>query len=138
MAEQIGSSFEKVTNNIKVSAESEYISERSVPEDSEFFFAYTIQITNMGEKPARLMSRHWIITDGHGRTHEVKGDGVVGEQPVIAPGESYEYSSFCPLETPTGTMQGSYKMVYMQGGSVGEGFQIEIPRFFLIEPSSFN
>lgn len=131
-------SSEKTTHNVKVQALSQYIPERSDPHLGEYFFAYTIQITNLGSIPVQLLGRHWIITDGQGRKQEVKGEGVVGEQPLIPPGESFQYSSFCPLETPTGTMQGTYQMIFVEAGKHGGNFDIEIPRFFLIEPSSFN
>ncbi|MDO8462067.1 MAG: Co2+/Mg2+ efflux protein ApaG [Deltaproteobacteria bacterium] len=100
-----------VTQGIRVDVQSEYISERSDPERNLYFFAYHIRITNEGETTAQLVSRHWIITDGDGKTEEVKGPGVVGEQPTLEPGDSFQYSSFCPLSTPVGVMQGSYQMV---------------------------
>jgi len=119
---------------IKIEAESRYVPEQSDPKANYYFFAYRIKITNMGKEASQLLNRHWVITDGHGRVNEVKGEGVVGAQPTIEPGETYEYSSFCPLETPTGIMTGSYEMMR----KTGEKYNVEIPSFFLVEPSSFH
>ena len=91
------STSEAVTNNVRVEVESAYASERSQPFQSEWFFTYTVRITNEGVDTVQLLSRHWIITDATGHTDEVKGPGVVGEQPVLGPGESFEYTSSCPL-----------------------------------------
>ena len=102
--------------------ESLYDEERSSPEESYFFFAYQVRISNEGEETAQLLSREWIITDAQGREQRVQGPGVVGEQPVLRPGEMFEYTSFCPLPTPVGTMHGSYQMV-TRGG---ERFDAEI------------
>ncbi len=99
-----------VTRGLKIEVESEYIPDRSNPERNVYFFAYHVVITNEGEETVQLITRHWIITNGDGRKEEVKGPGVVGEQPILAPGESFEYSSFCPLDTPFGMMHGSYQM----------------------------
>ena len=109
---------------------SKYVAERSNPVRSEFFFAYRIRIGNEGQQTVKLVSRHWIITDAHGKVQEVQGAGVVGEQPVLAPGESFEYSSACPLTTPFGSMEGSYQMVT----DSGESFDAEIPPFSLSQP----
>ncbi|MGE3975059.1 MAG: Co2+/Mg2+ efflux protein ApaG [Bdellovibrionales bacterium] len=128
-------SSEKTTHNFRVRAVSQYIPEQSDPHGKRYFFGYNIQITNLGTKPAQLLARHWIITDGQGRTQEVKGEGVVGDQPLIPPGGSYQYSSFCPLETTTGTMEGTYQMVDPETRKI---FNIDIPRFFLVEPGSYN
>ena len=95
-----------------------------------FFWAYTVTIENRGEAPIQLKSRHWRITDGNGQLHDVRGSGVVGEQPVIGPGESYEYTSGCPLGTPSGLMGGEYTMQDV----AGERFQIAIPLFSLDSP----
>ena len=105
---------------------SRYMPEQSHPLQDEWVFQYTVRITNQGSETVQLISRHWIITDGHDRTREVKGAGVVGEQPVLRPGESFKYSSWCPLATPTGVMRGTYQM----SGS-GRQFDIEIAPFGL-------
>jgi len=102
---------------LKVEVESEYIADRSDIERGYYFFAYHVTLTNEGAEPVQLISRHWVITDANGKVEEVRGAGVIGEQPVIAPGESYQYSSFCPLNTPVGNMHGSYQMVTESGES---------------------
>jgi len=122
------------TRGIRVQVESFYDEERSSPQDSYYFFAYQVRISNLGEEPARLLSREWIITDGNGETQRVQGPGVVGEQPVIAPGGEFEYMSFCPLQTPVGSMQGSYLMVLQSG----ESFGAEIAPFSLAAPHAVN
>src|SRR5947207_1075826 len=106
------STSEAVTNNVRVEVESQYAAEQSQPFQSHWFFHYTVRITNEGDETVQLISRHWIITDATGHVEEVKGDGVVGEQPVLGPGESFEYSSWCPLKTVTGVMRGTYQMVH--------------------------
>lgn len=116
-----------VTRGVKVEVETQYIVERSDPERNIYFFAYHIRITNEGEETVQLISRHWIITNAEGKTEEVQGPGVVGEQPSLEPGESFEYSSFCPLNTSTGTMHGTYQMVTEDGKS----FEATIPPFTL-------
>ncbi len=121
---------EAVTRGIKVRVESEYAPERSQPSQNQWFFLYTITISNEGTEPAQLMTRHWIISDGRGAVHEVEGEGVIGEQPVLAPGAAYDYVSGCPLTTPSGAMQGSYGMV----GEDGSTFDVAIPRFALMAP----
>ena len=115
---------------IIVSAYPQYVADQSDPERDHYLFAYTIRITNSGTVAAQLISRHWIITDGELRVEEVRGLGVVGEQPLIRPGETYEYSSGCQLETPVGTMRGNYQMVAEDGTS----FEAEIPEFTLSIP----
>ena len=115
---------------IIVSAYPQYVADQSDPEREHYLFAYTIRITNTGTVAAQLISRHWFITDGELRVEEVRGLGVVGEQPLIRPGETYEYSSGCQLETPVGTMHGSYQMVAEDGTS----FVAEIPQFTLSIP----
>ena len=119
---------EATTNDIRVQVLSRYSQENSAP--GEWVFEYTIRITNQGEDTVQLLTRHWIITDALERTREVQGPGVVGKQPVLAPGESFEYSSWCPLKTPTGMMYGTYQMV-SAGGKV---FDIEIAPFALRAP----
>lgn len=145
-------SFEKaLTRGVEVQVRSFFVPEHSDTSASHYFFSYHIRIRNDGDRPVRLLSRHWIITDGNGRVEEVKGPGVVGQQPLIPPGEEFEYESFCPLPTPTGMMRGSYQFLFSgRGGpnesSVGsvridderELVDIEIPQFFLVEPNSFH
>lgn len=114
-------------NRIEVQAVSAYIADQSSPEAGEYTFAYTITITNLGEQTAQLVSRHWVITDGNDEIQEVKGKGVVGEQPILPPGSSFEYTSGTLLKTPTGTMRGSYQML----GEDGDIFDADIPTFNL-------
>ena len=123
----------QVTQNIEIEVCPAYVPEESDPSQNHYFFAYTVRIRNLGLLPAQLVSRHWIITNGLGTTEEVRGAGVVGLQPVILPGQAFEYSSFCPLPTPTGTMKGSYQMVIDDGASI----DVEIPQFYLVEPNSY-
>ena len=124
------STSEAVTNNVRVEVESQYAPEHSQPFQSQWFFYYTVRITNEGAETAQLLSRHWIITDATGQVEEVRGLGVVGEQPVLAPGESFQYTSGCPLKTSTGVMRGTYQMV-TEGG---DRFDVEIAPFALHEP----
>lgn len=121
---------EAMTRGIKVSVVSEYAADRSRPLQQQYFFLYTITIANEGAETVQLMTRHWIITDGGGKVEEVKGDGVVGQQPILAPGQSFTYTSGCPLTTPFGTMEGTYQMV-TRGG---EEFDARIAPFTLSEP----
>ncbi len=121
---------EAVTNNVRVEVESQYAPERSLPFQNQWFFHYTVRITNERDETVQLLSRHWIITDAAGHTEEVRGPGVVGEQPVLAPGESFQYTSGCPLRTSTGVMHGTYQMVTEDG----EHFDVEIAPFALHEP----
>ena len=100
---------------IEVSAKAEYVASQSRPEDEHYVFAYHITIRNTGSEPAQLISRHWVITDGNGKMQEVHGQGVIGEQPLLAPGESFRYTSGCVMETPVGTMHGSYQMLARDG-----------------------
>jgi ApaG protein len=121
---------EAVTRNIRVSVESEFAPERSNPHQNQWFFLYTIRITNEGRETVQLLSRHWIITNAMGEVKEVQGPGVIGKKPMLEPGESFEYTSGCPLTTPFGSMRGTYQMV-----TTGkEHFEIEIPAFTLTEP----
>ncbi|HEV8578026.1 MAG TPA: Co2+/Mg2+ efflux protein ApaG [Thermoanaerobaculia bacterium] len=122
------------TRGIRVQVRSFYDEERSSPEENYFFFAYQVRISNVGRETAQLVSREWIITDGNGDTQRVHGPGVVGEQPVLAPGEAFEYTSFCPLPTAVGTMHGSYHMVLESG----ESFAAEIAPFSLAVPHAVN
>jgi ApaG protein len=121
---------EAVTRDIRVSVVAEYSSQRSRPHDRQWCFLYTITITNEGRQAVQLMSRHWVITNADGAIEEVRGPGVVGEQPVLQPGGSFTYTSGCPLRTPFGTMEGSYQMV----GSDGASFDVRIATFTLSEP----
>lgn len=123
-----------VTNSVRVSVEAIYVPDQSAPDQNHYFFAYRVTITNEGDEPVRLMSRHWIITDGKGHVEEVRGPGVVGQRPIIAPGESFEYTSACPLHTPVGTMQGTYQMV----SDDGERFDAEVAPFTLAHPNALN
>jgi ApaG protein len=117
-----------VTVRVSVS----YLPEQSEPAHGRWFWAYHIRIENDGETTIQLLTRHWIITDGRGEQHEVQGEGVVGDQPQIDPGESYDYVSGCPLQTPTGSMEGSYGMV----DENGDVFNMPIPRFSLLAPAT--
>jgi ApaG protein len=124
------SSSQAVTNNVRVEVESEYAPERSQPFQHEWFFLYTVRIRNEGGEKVQLLSRHWIVTDATGHTEEYKGPGVVGEQPVLAPGDSFQYTSGCPLRTSTGVMRGTYQMV----SESGDRFDVQIAPFALHEP----
>lgn len=119
-----------VTRNVRVQVRCKYAPERSNPAAHRWFFVYTITITNEGEETVQLMTRHWVITDGDNHVEEVRGPGVVGEQPVLSPGKSFTYSSGCPLRTPFGMMEGTYQMVTTSG----EGFDARIAPFALSEP----
>ena len=121
-------------HGIRVQVVSQYIPQRSLPNDEQYFFAYHVRILNEGAAPAQLISRHWIITDGTGKQEQVRGPGVIGEQPRLEPGESFEYTSACPLRTPVGTMQGAYRMVRDDGVE----FDAEIAPFTLAMPSALH
>lgn len=125
---------EQTTRGIRVEAESYYVPERSSEREGYFFFAYRIRISNVGADTVQLVSREWMITDGNGQTQHVAGPGVVGEQPVLMPGTSFEYTSFCPLTTPVGSMQGSYRMLL----TGGERFDASIAPFTLAVPTAVN
>jgi len=118
---------EAITKDIHVKVVLRYGLPRSRPLEDEWIFAYTVRITNQSPETVQLVSRHWIIADGFNRTREVKGPGAVGEQPVLAPGESFKYASWCPLATPTGDMRGAYQM----SSAGGNRFDIEIAPFGL-------
>jgi ApaG protein len=122
------------TNGIRVQVTTKYLPERSSPRDHEYLFAYFIRISNVGSETAQLISRHWVITNTDGEEEEVTGDGVVGEQPVLAPGAVYNYNSFCHLKTPVGTMHGEYTMVTPSG----ETFEARIAPFTLAVPNALN
>ncbi len=119
---------------MKVAVESRYLPEQSRPEAGEYAFAYTVRVTNSGTVPAQLISRHWIITDTNGQVLEVKGLGVVGKQPLLGPGQSFEYTSGSQLATPTGSMHGSYFCV----AEDGERFEAPIPEFALTMPHTLH
>jgi len=121
---------EATTRGVRVQVRSEYAAERSQPSRNQWFFLYTVTITNEGTESVQLLTRHWIITDGAGQVDEVKGPGVVGKQPTLAPGESFEYTSGCPLSTPFGIMEGTYQMV----AEGGDQFDARIAPFTLSEP----
>ena len=122
------------TRGIRVEVETEYIEERSEPRSGYFFFAYHIRISNVGTETVQLASRTWIITDGDGNVEHVQGPGVVGEFPRLAPGEAFEYTSFCPLRTEHGVMEGSYTM----RATTGESFEARIAPFTLAVPGVIN
>jgi len=122
--------FHATTRDVTVHVAVTFLPEQSEPDRGRWFWAYHIRIENQGDQPVQLLTRHWIITDGRGVQHRVDGDGVVGEQPVVQPGKSYDYVSGCPLNTPTGSMKGSYRMI----GAGGETFDVAIPHFALIAP----
>jgi ApaG protein len=119
--------YRATTRNIEVTVTPRFMSDRSAPEKAQFFWAYTIEIANNGGETVQLKTRYWHITDAFGRVQEVRGAGVVGEEPVIPPGESFEYTSGVPLQTPSGIMAGRYGMVTDDG----ENFDIDIPAFSL-------
>jgi ApaG protein len=123
-----------LTDGIRVSVTSTYLPEQSAPRAKRYVFAYTVRISNEGEATAQLRTRHWVITDGDGRVEEVRGDGVVGAQPTLRPGQSFEYTSGCVLRTPRGTMHGTYQMHREDGRS----FDAEIAPFDLRLPHTLN
>lgn len=122
------------TRGVRIQVRSAYVPDRSSPDDRFFFFAYRVRITNTGDVPVKLISRHWVITDGGGRVEEVKGPGVVGEQPLLTHGQTFEYTSACPLSTPVGSMHGTYQMLSAEG----ELFDAEIAPFTLARPNALN
>lgn len=128
------SQYEAFTRGIRVRAQSEYVADRSRPDLGVWLFGYRIQILNEGVETVQLLARHWIILDAAGHREEVRGSGVVGEQPVLEPGAEFTYTSQCRLPTPCGSMQGTYLMVT----AGGERFEAEIPRFELIQASAIN
>lgn len=121
-----------VTHDIEVSVEPSYLAERSEPDENRYFWAYRITIANGSTMAVKLLSRYWHITDGVGRVEEVRGEGVVGDQPELSPGDSYQYTSGCPLSTPSGIMVGRYTM----RGEGGQVFDIDIPAFSLDTPNA--
>lgn len=123
-----------VTDGIRVTVESSYVPEQSSPRGQRYVFAYTVRIVNEGLDDAQLKSRHWVITDGKGKVEEVRGAGVVGQQPRLRPGEKFEYTSGCVLETPRGEMRGSYQMERVDGRK----FEADIAAFALSMPVTLN
>ncbi len=123
-----------ITQGIRVTVSTVYVPSQSNPKERRYVFAYTVRISNEGKDRVQLRSRHWIITDGAGKVEEVRGPGVVGQQPVLAAGEHFEYTSGCVLQTPRGTMRGTYQM-YLDGG---QSFDAEIAQFALSMPHSLN
>ena len=124
--------YEAVTHRVKVTVEPTFEPDRSDPDEPRYFWRYAIEIANLGDKPVTLMERHWRITDAEGRQQEVRGPGVVGEQPTIEPGQAFRYTSGCPLTTPNGIMAGAYRMV----DANGKAFDVKIPAFSLDSPYS--
>ncbi len=125
-----GFSLEAIPKGIGISVKTQYLQDQSDPDNNRYVFAYTIGIENKGEKPVKLLSRHWIITDDNDKVEEVRGSGVIGQQPMIEPGQVFHYTSGAVLTTGFGTMQGSYEMV----SSDGEKFAAAIPAFLLSRP----
>lgn len=123
-------SYEEVTQAIRVTVQPFYLNDQSSPDDNHFVWAYHVKIDNQGAETVQLLTRHWRITDAAGNVQEVKGDGVVGEQPVLSPGEAFEYTSGTPLPTPSGIMVGTYQMI----SESGSRFDIRIPAFSLDSP----
>ena len=124
--------YEAVTRGVRVRVVASYLPQQSDPQEGRWVWAYVIEIDNEGDETVQLVDRHWVITDGHGRVEEVQGPGVVGEQPVLEPGDSYQYTSGCPLGTDSGVMVGSYGMI-TEGG---ERFEAAIPAFSLHMPGA--
>lgn len=119
---------------IAIEVATQYMPEQSDPDEERYFFAYTIKVANIGTVAAQLVSRHWVITDADGQVEEVRGLGVVGHQPMLQPGEAFEYTSGCPLATPVGTMKGSYQMV----AEDGTRFEAVISEFMLAMPRTLH
>ncbi|MBM3513098.1 MAG: Co2+/Mg2+ efflux protein ApaG [Alphaproteobacteria bacterium] len=122
--------YSKVTRKVAITVRPFYLADQSAPDQNRYVWAYRVNIENRGDDTVHLLNRHWRITDKLGRWQDVKGPGVVGEQPILKPGESFEYTSGCPLETPSGIMVGTYEMVT----SSGETFLADIPAFSLDSP----
>jgi ApaG protein len=120
--------------SIEINAVTNFMESQSAPEADRYVFAYTITIRNAGDEPARLLARHWVITDANGKVQEVRGEGVVGEKPHLAPGEAFRYTSAAMIETPVGTMRGEYHMV----SETGEYFDADIPPFTLAMPRTLH
>ena len=125
---------DEVTDGVRVQVRAFYVPERSSPDQDHYFFAYSVRIQNEGHEPAQLVSRHWIITDARGRVEHVRGPGVIGETPRLEPGQAFEYTSYCPLTTPSGAMRGTYQMVRDDGRS----FDARIGVFTLMATHMLN
>ena len=123
-----------INNKINVKILPTYIAEQSDPYNDHYVFSYTVTIRNEGKKPARLLTRHWVITDGDGQVQEVRGEGVIGKQPHLSPGEDFKYTSGTFMNTPVGTMRGSYQMIT----DSGETFEADIPHFTLAAPNTLH
>lgn len=121
-------SSERVTSGIRVAVDPYFLPDHSTPEENKFVFGYRVRLFNEGDEPAQLTDRHWIIIDADGERRDVRGEGVIGQQPRIAPGESFEYASYCPLATEWGTMEGSFTMLRDNG----ESFEATVDRFYLV------
>ena len=124
--------YTAVTRDIQITVMPQYLADQSEPDEGRFVWAYTIEIANLGRRTVQLVARHWVITDAAGKVETVSGLGVVGEQPVLNPGETFRYTSGCPLSTSSGVMEGHYRMVDDRGGS----FAAEIPAFSLDSPAT--
>ena len=124
--------YEAVTRGIRVRVSPEYLEDRSSPEEQQYFWAYTVEIRNDSDVEVQLKTRHWLITDANGRQETVRGPGVVGKTPVLAPGETFTYTSGCPLSTPSGIMAGSYQMLLPDGSMM----DVKIPTFSLDRPDT--
>ncbi len=131
-ADKLNNMYIAVTRDIQITAFPDFVMEQSDPDEGRYFWAYTIEIANLGQERVQLISRHWIIIDANGQRQEVAGAGVVGEQPILEPGETFRYQSGCPLTTPSGIMHGSYRMETADG----ETFDVETPAFSLDCPLS--
>ena len=129
-AEGTAAMYAQTTHSVKITVVPQFLDDQSKPNNRHFVWAYHVRIENVGADTVQLLARHWRITDSNGGTHEVVGEGVVGEQPVLKPGEKFEYTSGTPLTTPSGIMSGSYRMI-TKGG---ESFDAEIPAFSLDSP----
>ena len=122
--------YTAVSNKIKVTVWPSYLEDQSEPDEGRYFWSYTIEIANLGDRIVQLTHRHWRITDANGHLEEVRGQGVVGEQPTLKPGEQFSYTSGCPLRTPSGIMVGTYRMI----DDTGRAFEVAIPAFSLDSP----
>lgn len=126
--------YQQETNGLLINVFPTYVAERSAPENDYYFFAYKITISNLTNRPLKLINRHWIIRDGDKRERFVNGEGVVGQRPLIEPGDEFEYQSFCPLNTPTGNMRGKFEFMDQDG----DRFWSPVPLFFFRTPESFK
>lgn len=125
--------YQLETRGVLINVFPTYVEERSAPENDYYFFAYKVTITNLGQETIKLINRHWIIRDGRKRERYVNGEGVVGQRPILAPGDEFDYQSFCPLETSTGNMRGKFEFENQEG----DRFWIPVPLFFFRTPESF-